>query len=161
MPRTGKGSVYGSCGDAPTKASVSAAASSRVSSAGSVIGCSPLSACLSPEHGPVAHNVQQKLGTVGRLHSRCAPLLLDLYRLTGWEVDMAPASDIGAPLDVLDARLITLLSEEPRIGVLECSRRLGVARGTVQARLDRLQGRGIIQGFGPQLSPAALGYGVT
>ena len=73
---------------------------------------------------------------------------------------MAPASDIGATLDVLDARLITLLSEEPRIGVLECSRRLGVARGTVQARLDRLQGRGIIQGFGPQLSTAAFGYAV-
>ena len=41
-------------------------------------------------------------------------------------------------LDELDARLIELLAEEPRIGVLECSRRLGVARGTVQARLDKL-----------------------
>ena len=39
-------------------------------------------------------------------------------------------------LDELDARLISLLTAEPRIGVLEASRRLGVARGTVQARLD-------------------------
>src|SRR4029453_7670664 len=38
----------------------------------------------------------------------------------------------------LDARLLALLAEEPRIGVLECSRRLQVARGTVQARLDKL-----------------------
>jgi len=45
--------------------------------------------------------------------------------------------------------------------VLEASRRLGVARGTVQARLDRMQARGVITGFGPDIDPAALGYGVT
>ncbi|WP_405115832.1 Lrp/AsnC family transcriptional regulator [Micromonospora sp. NBC_01405] len=64
-------------------------------------------------------------------------------------------------LDELDARLIGLLAEEPRIGVLECSRRLGVARGTAQARLDKLVDRGVIGGFGPDVSPAAIGFGVT
>jgi DNA-binding Lrp family transcriptional regulator len=64
-------------------------------------------------------------------------------------------------IDDLDARLIALLAEEPRIGVLECSRRLNVARGTVQARLDRLQERGVIRGFGPEVDPAAIGYQVT
>jgi DNA-binding Lrp family transcriptional regulator len=64
-------------------------------------------------------------------------------------------------LDRLDAMLIELLTEEPRIGVLECSRRLGVARGTVQARLDKLLLRGVITGFGPQIAPDALGFGVT
>lgn len=64
-------------------------------------------------------------------------------------------------LDILDARLIDLLAEEPRIGVLECSRRLGVARGTVQARLDKLVERGVVAGFGPDISPAAIGFGVT
>ncbi|QGN46524.1 Lrp/AsnC family transcriptional regulator [Micromonospora sp. WMMD558] len=64
-------------------------------------------------------------------------------------------------LDGLDSRLIELLAEEPRIGVLECSRRLGVARGTVQARLDKLVERGVIGGFGPDVSPAAIGFGVT
>ncbi len=63
--------------------------------------------------------------------------------------------------DPLDARLVLLLAAEPRIGVLECSRRLGVARATVQSRLDRMQRRGVIRGFGPDLDPAALGYGVT
>jgi DNA-binding Lrp family transcriptional regulator len=62
--------------------------------------------------------------------------------------------------DALDARLIELLTERPRVGVLEASRRLGVARGTVQARLDRLQARGVITGYGPDISPAALGHGV-
>ena len=64
-------------------------------------------------------------------------------------------------LDELDARLLGLLRAEPRVGVLEASRRLGVARGTVQARLDRMQQRGVITGYGPDIDPSALGYGVT
>jgi DNA-binding Lrp family transcriptional regulator len=64
-------------------------------------------------------------------------------------------------IDTLDARLLALLAEEPRIGVLECSRRLRVARGTVQARLDRLTARGVVRGYGPEIDPAALGYAVT
>lgn len=67
----------------------------------------------------------------------------------------------NAQIDALDAKLIGLLADEPRIGVLECSRRLGVARGTVQARLDKLVARGVIRGFGPDISPAAIGFGVT
>lgn len=65
------------------------------------------------------------------------------------------------PLDALDARLLLLLTDEPRLGVLECSRRLKVARGTVQARLDRLVRRGALRGFPPELDLAALGYGLT
>ena len=64
-------------------------------------------------------------------------------------------------IDALDARLLRLLAGQPRIGVLEASRRLSVARGTVQARLDRLVARGVIRGFGPEVDPAALGFGVT
>jgi DNA-binding Lrp family transcriptional regulator len=63
-------------------------------------------------------------------------------------------------IDELDARLIELLTTEPRVGMLEASRRLRVARGTVQARLDRLQARGVITGYGPEISPAALDHGV-
>ncbi|MEO7745662.1 MAG: Lrp/AsnC family transcriptional regulator [Actinomycetota bacterium] len=64
-------------------------------------------------------------------------------------------------IDALDVRLIELLTAEPRIGVLEASRRLQVARGTVQARLDRLVMAGVIRSFAPTLDPAALGYAVT
>jgi DNA-binding Lrp family transcriptional regulator len=63
-------------------------------------------------------------------------------------------------IDALDGRLIGLLMAEPRVGVLEASRRLGVARGTVQARLDRMQARGVITGYGPDVDPAAIGYRV-
>ncbi len=64
-------------------------------------------------------------------------------------------------MDHLDGRLIELFARQPRVGVLEASRRLGVARGTVQARLDKLTAAGVITGWGPELSPAALGYPVT
>jgi putative peptidoglycan lipid II flippase len=64
-------------------------------------------------------------------------------------------------IDPLDAALIELLASEPRVGALEASRRLGVARGTVQARLDRMRDRGVITGYGPDVDPAAVGYEVT
>ncbi|MDO9497228.1 MAG: Lrp/AsnC family transcriptional regulator [Nocardioides sp.] len=64
-------------------------------------------------------------------------------------------------MDDLDRRMIELFSGDPRVGVLEASRRLGVARGTVQARLDKLTSSGVITGWGPNLSPDALGYPVT
>lgn len=63
-------------------------------------------------------------------------------------------------LDALDARLVEILDESPRIGVLELSRRLVVARGTVQVRLDKLIARGAIKGFGPEVIPEAIGFGV-
>jgi DNA-binding Lrp family transcriptional regulator len=64
-------------------------------------------------------------------------------------------------MDQIDSRLLDLFASEPRIGVLEASRRLGVARGTVQARLDKLTRAGVVTGWGPDLSTEALGYPVT
>jgi len=64
-------------------------------------------------------------------------------------------------VDRLDAAVLALFAAEPRIGVLEASRRLGVARGTIQARLDRLATRGVVRGWGPDVSPAMLGFEVT
>lgn len=64
-------------------------------------------------------------------------------------------------MDTLDSTLLSLFTDEPRIGVLEASRRLGVARGTVQARLDKLARSGVIAGWGPALDPEAIGYPVT
>ncbi|MBA2523332.1 MAG: AsnC family transcriptional regulator, partial [Solirubrobacterales bacterium] len=51
-------------------------------------------------------------------------------------------------VDSLDARILEVFAAEPRIGVLEASRRLGVARGTVQARLDRLEAGGVVRSWG-------------
>jgi DNA-binding Lrp family transcriptional regulator len=65
-----------------------------------------------------------------------------------------------SPLDELDGRLIALMADEPRIGLSEASRRLNVARGTVQARLAKLEASGVIHGHGPEIDPARLGYPV-
>ena len=64
-------------------------------------------------------------------------------------------------IDRLDAELIELLTTEPRLGAFEASRRLGVARGTVQARLDRLQRSGVVKDFAPTIDSERLGYPVT
>ena len=63
-------------------------------------------------------------------------------------------------LDDLDRKVLRLIRERPRSGLLELARLLGVARGTVQARLDRMIADGVITDFGPNLSPGALGYPV-
>jgi len=64
-------------------------------------------------------------------------------------------------MDDLDATLIRLFAAEPRVGVLGASRRLRVARGTVQARLTKLSETGVVTGWGPDLAPEAIGYPVT
>jgi DNA-binding Lrp family transcriptional regulator len=63
-------------------------------------------------------------------------------------------------VDELDARLILALNHAPRAGIMELARHLKVARGTVQARLDKLQSRGVITGFGPDLDLRVMGYTV-
>ena len=63
-------------------------------------------------------------------------------------------------MDGIDSKLIEIFASEPRLGVLEASRRLGIARGTVQARLDKLTAAGVITGWGPDLSPEAIGFPV-
>ncbi|WP_406388205.1 Lrp/AsnC family transcriptional regulator [Streptomyces sp. NBC_00887] len=63
-------------------------------------------------------------------------------------------------VDALDTRILRLLIEQPRTSVREYARILAVARGTLQARLDRLERDGVITGTGPSISPAALGHPV-
>jgi DNA-binding Lrp family transcriptional regulator len=78
------------------------------------------------------------------------------------EVDnMTMATTAHDPLDELDTSILALFTEQPQIGVLGASRELGVARGTVQARLDRLATRGVIRSWAPQLDPVAMGYPVS
>ena len=61
-------------------------------------------------------------------------------------------------IDALDRSLLRLLLTEPRLGVLEMSRRLGIARGTAQARLVRLEKDGVLRDWAPTVDPAGLGF---
>jgi DNA-binding Lrp family transcriptional regulator len=63
-------------------------------------------------------------------------------------------------IDTLDARLLETMRTHPRVGLTELARLLGVARGTVQARLGKLVTREVIADFGPTVRPAGLGYPV-
>jgi DNA-binding Lrp family transcriptional regulator len=63
--------------------------------------------------------------------------------------------------DRLDAELIATLRANPRVGLLEVARQLGVARGTVQARLARLESSGVISGHGPEIDTDKLGYPIS
>jgi DNA-binding Lrp family transcriptional regulator len=67
---------------------------------------------------------------------------------------------LNGGIDELDGRLIEALRENPRVGLLEISRQVGVARGTVQARLSKLEQRGVVTGYGPEIDPAAMGYAI-
>ncbi|WP_375689738.1 Lrp/AsnC family transcriptional regulator [Pseudooceanicola sp. LIPI14-2-Ac024] len=59
--------------------------------------------------------------------------------------------------DDTDRALIALLTENARLPVTDIARRLGLARTTVQARIDRLEAQGLIAGYtirpGRALSP--------
>src|SRR6266700_1799456 len=99
-----------------------------------------------------SQSAQSTAMLLGILSINTERMMVSLYTMT----TVSPGR-----VDHLDAALIELLAAEPRVGVLEASRRLRVARGTVQARLERLQERGVITGYGPEVDPAALGYEVT
>jgi DNA-binding Lrp family transcriptional regulator len=55
-------------------------------------------------------------------------------------------------LSEADQALIALLREDARASTAELARRLGVSRTTVQSRIERLEARGVIAGYGVRLS---------
>jgi DNA-binding Lrp family transcriptional regulator len=55
-------------------------------------------------------------------------------------------------LSEADQALIALLRENARASTAELARRLGVSRTTVQSRIERLETRGVIAGYGVRLS---------
>ncbi|MFW8634109.1 Lrp/AsnC family transcriptional regulator [Cribrihabitans pelagius] len=57
--------------------------------------------------------------------------------------------------DDIDQRLVALLRENARRPVAELARRLGLARTTVQARIERLEATGRISGYTLKTSAAA------
>ena len=51
------------------------------------------------------------------------------------------------PLDDTDRALLGLLTRNARMPASELARRLGLARSTVQARIERLESSGVIRGY--------------
>ncbi len=63
-------------------------------------------------------------------------------------------------LDTLDVALLEALRQQPRAGIQEIARMIGVARATATTRLQRLEQAGVVTGFGPDIDIAAAGFGV-
>ncbi|WP_373354657.1 Lrp/AsnC family transcriptional regulator [Pseudoroseicyclus sp. CXY001] len=59
-------------------------------------------------------------------------------------------------LDDKDRALIAVLAENARLPVAALAKKLGLARTTVQARLDRLERQGVIAGYTLRLGDGAL-----
>lgn len=58
-------------------------------------------------------------------------------------------------MDDTDTKLIALLRDDARLSVATIAKKLGVARGTVQNRINKLQAEGLILGFTVRLRPQA------
>ena len=59
-------------------------------------------------------------------------------------------------MDELDRKLLAALAKDARAPAAALARRLGTARTTVQARLERLETTGVIAGYTVRLGEAAL-----
>lgn len=64
-------------------------------------------------------------------------------------------------LDETDKRILLAMDEDPRIPTMMLAQRLGLARGTVQTRLERLAASGALRLNSSRIKPAALGRGVS
>ena len=56
--------------------------------------------------------------------------------------------------DETDQALLALLREDARMSIATLARRMGLARSTVQARIERLESRGVIAGYTLRLGAA-------
>lgn len=63
-------------------------------------------------------------------------------------------------LDRTDLGLLAALRSNPKASHAELARDVGIARGTVYSRLDRLEAEGVIAGYGPDVDAARSGLGV-
>ncbi|WP_026549404.1 Lrp/AsnC family transcriptional regulator [Arthrobacter sp. Br18] len=63
-------------------------------------------------------------------------------------------------LDAIDRRILLALDDDPRAPVMALAQKLGLARGTVQARLERMLASGSLRPNSTRIVPAALGRAV-
>jgi DNA-binding Lrp family transcriptional regulator len=63
-------------------------------------------------------------------------------------------------MDSLDARILLALDDDPDATTLALAHRLGIARNTLHARLQRMRAAGAVRDFSRRVDPAALGRGL-
>jgi Lrp/AsnC family transcriptional regulator, leucine-responsive regulatory protein len=60
-------------------------------------------------------------------------------------------------LDDFDRRILEAVARDGRISLQDLAARVGLSKSPVQARLRRLEARGVIRGYRAVLDPAAMG----
>jgi Lrp/AsnC family transcriptional regulator, leucine-responsive regulatory protein len=61
----------------------------------------------------------------------------------------------------IDLKLLSIIQRDARTPVAEISRQTGIEPSIVSARIQELERRGVIRGYHAQLSPEAVGLGLT
>lgn len=62
------------------------------------------------------------------------------------------------PLDSLDKKILSMLSQNSRIPFLEVARECNVSGAAVHQRIQKLTNAGVVKGYETLIDPAALGY---
>ena len=63
-------------------------------------------------------------------------------------------------LDSVDRAIIDALCEDGRLSHRQLAQKLGVAQGTITNRLRKLEGAGVILGYGQALNADSVGWGL-
>ncbi|MFJ4581309.1 Lrp/AsnC family transcriptional regulator [Streptomyces echinatus] len=72
----------------------------------------------------------------------------------------AVADETSVALDGVDRDILRLLQTDGRIRLSELGRRVSLSPAAVAERVRRLEAAGVVEGYGAQVVPARLGYGI-
>ncbi|WP_416072217.1 Lrp/AsnC family transcriptional regulator [Streptomyces sp. ME18-1-4] len=72
----------------------------------------------------------------------------------------ASADETSVAFDAVDRQILELLQTDGRIRLSELGRRVRLSPAAVTERVRRLEGAGVVTGYGAHVSPARLGYGI-
>ncbi|MFG2119853.1 Lrp/AsnC family transcriptional regulator [Streptomyces sp. NPDC048710] len=72
----------------------------------------------------------------------------------------AVTSETPVAFDAVDRQLLELLQTDGRIKLSELGRRISLSPAAVAERVRRLEAAGVVEGYGAQVAPTRLGYGI-
>ena len=67
---------------------------------------------------------------------------------------------VTRPLDGTDLRLLDALRRTPHAASSDTAAKVGIARGTVYSRIERLEREGVVIGYGPDIDSVRAGLSV-
>jgi DNA-binding Lrp family transcriptional regulator len=75
--------------------------------------------------------------------------------------DRGSPEQIARQLDAVDRAIVQELCDNGRISMIELAQKVGISRGNVYLRYDRLRHDGVIGGFSARVDPRRLGLAVA